>query len=295
MDALVREVAARGGTMTAGTAVRVAGRRTLSGAVGAGGLVRVARGVYAVPDAVPELAAAAALRGVVSHESAARLWLLEALNDPTHRHVTLPRHRSPVPVSGTQLHWADLDDHEVDGRVTAPLRTVLDCARTLPFVDALGIADSALRRELVAQPTLIGEAARLRGPGATRGARVLRLADGRAANPFESALRAIALDAGLDFVPQLEVRGRGFFARVDLGDPERRIAAEADSFAWHGSRKALDRDCRRYDELVRRGWLVLRFSWEQVRYDPDWVAAVLCDTVALRTAARVLAGSHWSA
>ncbi len=69
---------------------------------------------------------------------------------------------------------------------------------------------------------------------------------------------------------------------VDLGDPERRIALEADSFEWHGGRVALDRDCRRYDELVRSGWLVLRFSWEQVMFDRGWVADVVRDAVAQR-------------
>jgi very-short-patch-repair endonuclease len=48
---------------------------------------------------------------------------------------------------------------------------------------------------------------------------------------------------------------------VDLGDPARKIVAEADSFEYHGSREALARDCRRYDELVARGWRVLRYAW----------------------------------
>ncbi|WP_156911355.1 hypothetical protein [Arsenicicoccus bolidensis] len=33
----------------------------------------------------------------------------------------------------------------------------------------------------------------------------------------------------------------------------------------------MDRDCRRYDELVVWGWTVLRFSWEQVMIDRDFV------------------------
>jgi very-short-patch-repair endonuclease len=181
------------------------------------------------------------------------------------------------------MHWADLDENEVDGLVTTPLRTVVDCFRTMPFADALAVADSALRRELIDADRLAAEAARLVGPGAPAARHVAALADGKAANPFESALRAIVLDAGLsDFVPQLKVSGRGFSAYVDLGDKRRRIALEADSFEWHGQRSALDRDCRRYDELVRRGWLVLRFSWEQVMFDRAWVAEVVADAVAFR-------------
>lgn len=153
-------------------------------------------------------------------------------------------------------------------------------------MDALAIADSALRRELVTPAALVTLASRGRGPGAGAAARVVAAADGLAANPFESALQAIVLDAGVTgFVPQLQVADRCFSARVDLGDCERRIALEADGFTWHGSRSALDRDCRRYDELVRRGWLVLRFSWEQVRFDPQWVAGAVVGTVALRNRA----------
>ena len=38
----------------------------------------------------------------------------------------------------------------------------------------------------------------------------------------------------------------------------RRLILEADSFEWHGSRRALVRDARRYNNFVIAGWLVLR-------------------------------------
>lgn len=99
-----------------------------------------------------------------------------------------------------------------------------------------------------------------------------RLADGRAANAFESRLRALVLDAGITgFEPQLEIRLAAGTVRVDLGDPERRIVLEADSYEHHGSRSALVRDCERYDELVVDGWIVLRFAWEHVMFRPKWV------------------------
>ncbi len=101
--------------------------------------------------------------------------------------------------------------------------------------------------------------------------------------PVRVGSRAAVLEAGITtFVPQLVVRTRGPVVRVDLGDPDLRLVLEADSFAFHGSRSALDRDCRRYDELVRARWLVLRFSWEQVMFERDWVAEIVSDTVAWR-------------
>jgi len=70
--------------------------------------------------------------------------------------------------------------------------------------------------------------------------------------------------------------------RVDLADVRRRIVLEADSFAHHGTRDALYRDCHRYDELVRADWLVLRFTWENVMFEPDLVIATVLDVCALR-------------
>lgn len=84
----------------------------------------------------------------------------------------------------------------VDG-VTTPLDTVLQCAARLPFPEALSVADSALRSGAVGPDTLRNAADVYHGIGRSRVRRVAVTADGRAANPFESGLRAIVLDAGL--------------------------------------------------------------------------------------------------
>jgi hypothetical protein len=44
-------------------------------------------------------------------------------------------------------------------------------------------------------------------------------------------------------------------------------------------------DCRRYDELVIAGWLVLRFAWEHVMFEPEWVRHTIQGAIALRRAA----------
>lgn len=160
---------------------------------------------------------------------------------------------------------------------------MLDCARTLPFGEAVAIADSALRLELVGLSELLAAAQSLRGAGRSRVLRVARVADPRAASALESLLRAILIEAGITgFVPQLVISMDGFFARVDLGDAVLRIVLEADSFEHHGHRGALVRDCRRYDELVVRDWLVLRFAWEHVVAEPAWVAEMVAAAVLSR-------------
>jgi very-short-patch-repair endonuclease len=68
--------------------------------------------------------------------------------------------------------------------------------------------------------------------------------------------------------------------RSDLVDRDRRIVLEADSFEWHGDRAALRRDAKRYNRLVIDGWIVLRFAWEDVMFDQDYVRDVLVAVVA---------------
>ncbi len=282
LDGVIHTASDHQGALTWGQLLQRHPRRTLEAAVEAGVLVRLARGRLALSTTPDPLRQALVHRGVVSHESAARLWFLETLHEPTSTHVTVPaRGRSRSVPRGTRLHWGDLAPGEIRGRVTSPLRTVLDCARTMPFADALAVADSALRRRAVEPDELAAGAFGLRGRGAVAARRVVGAADGRAANPFESGLRAVVLGRRVaGFVPQLPFRTPRTSGYLDLGDPLRRVALEADSFAFHGSRPALDRDCRRYDELVRTGWSVLRFSWEQVMFDHEWVGDTVVETLA---------------
>lgn len=103
-----------------------------------------------------------------------------------------------------------------------------------------------------------------------------------AANPFESGRRAIALTVpGLRVQPQVVITDCAFTVRPDLVDERLRIVLEADSFEWHGNRAALASDARRYNMLVVGGWIVLRFSYEDVMLHPEEVHRILVAAVAL--------------
>jgi very-short-patch-repair endonuclease len=265
-----------GGTADAGDLAALCGRPGLRRAVRDGTVVRIARGRYALPDTTDPRLAAARVKGVVSHTSAARHWRLAVLRAPDRPHVTVDPRRARVHAGGVVLHWSSLLPGDVVDGVTGPLRTVLDCARTLDAAAALAVADSALRQLLVGPTELLAAAEAVRGPGGRRVRWVAANADPRAESPLESALRAIVLLAGLlGFEPQVVIADDGFRARVDLAHRRLRLVLEADSFEHHGSRAALVRDCRRYDELTVRGWRVLRFAWEQVMFEPEWVAATV--------------------
>lgn len=89
--------------------------------------------------------------------------------------------------------------------------------------------------------------------------------------------------SGLAVRPQVGVWDPGLLGRPDLVDTDLRIVLEADSFTWHGGRARLARDARRYNALVLAGWLVLRFSWEDVMGEPALVRATLEAAVLRRT------------
>ena len=277
-----------GGRATFAQITTATTRWALRTAVAEGRVVRVGRGVYALTKMPEPLVAAAALRGVVSHLSAAQLWGLARVHDPALLHVTVPhghrrRRRRNVVVHRSR----HLDPEDLESGLTSPLRTVLDCATTLPFVQALAVADSALALGMVSKNGL--EAAATAAQGAGRGARLLvaRCADGRAANAFESALRGVLIDAGLTGLHAAS----GDPARPDGGSastspiPRTACAVEADSYEHHGTRDGWERDCRRYDDLVAAGWVVLRFTWRQVVDQPAWVAEIVRRTVEQRRSA----------
>ncbi len=263
--------------------VRLTGRARLRRAVAEGIVVRLARGRYGLAAADRDLSVAREAGGSLSHVSAAVHHGWGVLRPWEVTCVTLRRGRHPSRAPGVRWSYAPLSDKEVEDGVTDPVRTVIDCARTLPPDQALAVVDSALRSGHVLMEELTEEAAACRSPGIGVARRVLARGDARAANPFESALRAIVLGQGLDgFVPQLVIAGDGLFACVDLGDPARRVAFEADGYGVHGSRRAFARDLARHDELQTEGWVTRRFAFEHVLHRQPWVARQVCAAAGQR-------------
>lgn len=274
-----------GGVSTRAALIELTSRAEVDRALREGRLSRVARGRYALPTAGAARSCAAALHGVVSHRSAAENWGWEMKWTPDRPCVTVDPDRSIAAErrAAAEVHWSPLDETDVvDGWITSPGRTFVDCARTLPFDEALAVADSALRRGDLTRAHLQRLAERMRGPGCRRAQRVAEHATAKAENPFESVLRAIGMDVpGLRLRPQVLVLDRPFAVRPDPVDERLRLALEADSFAWHGSRQALARDCRRYNLLSVAGWTVLRFPWEDVMLHPQLVTDVLRAAVSV--------------
>jgi hypothetical protein len=172
--------------------------RVLSAALVGGLVCRPHRGVYALPDRHPALVAAKRLGGVVSHVSAAQAHGLEALTAPDRSHVTVPRGRRKSPLRGVSIHRADLGPDEIDPRwpVTSPLRTLLDCLRSLPMRESVVVGDSALRAGGVSRVDVLEAVSRLRGNGSAAARSAAARLDPRCESVLESSGASRCIWAG---------------------------------------------------------------------------------------------------
>jgi hypothetical protein len=62
---------------------------------------------------------------------------------------------------------------------------------------------------------------------------------------------------------------------VDFLWPAQRVVLEADGYAYHATRSAIERDRRKEADLVTAGLRVLRSTWLAVEREPDRLARML--------------------
>jgi very-short-patch-repair endonuclease len=83
---------------------------------------------------------------------------------------------------------------------------------------------------------------------------------------------------------QYVVRVNGRTRRLDFAYPRIKLGIEADGYEEHGKREGFERDRDRDPELEAEGWLIMRFTWRQVRHRPEWVVEKIAAAYKLRTA-----------
>lgn len=271
MDA-VAALTRLGGIASTSELVGLTNRNRVRRAVKRGLIVHVARSRYALPSREEAQAIAVAHDGHLRLLSAAAHWGWKVKWAAQWPQVQVPV--KPEETIDASLFVGPLPRADVDGWATSRVRTVLDCAAELPFDEALCVADSALRSAKVTREQL--EAA---ATDAVR--RVVDHASHLAANPFESVLRAILIQADIAVVPQWAITIDGVTYHPDLADPFNGIAIEANSWQHHASKDDHNDDCVRYNALVMAGWTVLRFTWEQVMFKPEEVVATVRAVLAL--------------
>jgi very-short-patch-repair endonuclease len=63
--------------------------------------------------------------------------------------------------------------------------------------------------------------------------------------------------------------------RIDLAYPQDRLAIETDGYGAHSNRQAFGEDRRKQNYLMRVGWRVLRFTWDDLTLRPDYIVATV--------------------
>jgi hypothetical protein len=195
--------------------------------------------------------------------------------------LTLPRGQpwNRPANAGVVFHSADLAPGHVTRLynlpVTTAARTVADLARTLPFIDAVVVADSALHTEKAAKPELRQVLDACAGwPGVRQARRVVSFADERAGSALESAARVVFDEFGLD-PPELQVTihlpAHAFL--VDFFWCAHQVIVEADGLAKYAADKDLIAQFQR-DRLLRdAGYKVVHFTWRELFKTPELVIA----------------------
>ena len=248
------------------------------------GYQNLVRDIYIAPgladDPWARLAAVRLLvpRGVLSHDTAARLWRLPVPAVPRGGvrpvHVTVPPGGLPSRIAGVSAHECQLaaTDVAVVGReagpgrpamrlpLTTPLRCFLDVGAWWALADVVALGDAAIRSHRVELMALRESVAASSGRrGIVRARDAMRLLDPRSASAQHSRLRVLLVCGGMP-EPRcgldLYDRTGHWLACADLGWPDHRVVvALAPTHA--GSAERVRAEQRRRNRVVAAGWSVV--------------------------------------
>ena len=254
-----------------------------------GRLIPVYAGVYAVghlPTLPQDRAVGAVLAcgpdAVLSHGSAATLWgIFGHWEMPFEVTVASLRRRRGIVVHRAKLERRDRT-RQLGIRVTSPARTVLDIAPRLGD-GQLARAVNELRRQHLRVYELADVLSRFpRSPASARLRRFTENPTGPTRSEFEDAFLLFAERFGL---PRPLVNARIGRYTADVLFPDERVIVELDGWNFHSSRESFESDRERDAELLLRGYVTVRITWERLIRHPQREAARLLAILRARRAA----------
>lgn len=256
--------------------------------VGRGLLRRESRGLYRVTgcevgflDQV--MAVTIRMKGVVSHQSAARIWghcgpgFVEDVVHLTVSHGSHPEKSAGLVIHATRLNLRNFATMRSGVPVTVPLQTVLDISgQDIADCDLGAFLAHCISSRLVTVRSLERYLSS-QGRGVRGIVRLRRLLDDLCAldSLVEAELLGILAAAGIERpVTQFVIRDSGrFLGRVDLAWPLRHVALELDGFRFHSDPRSFVSDRERGNRIVAAGWALLRTTPASVRESPHLVIA----------------------
>lgn len=168
-------------------------------------------------------------------------------------------------------------------RVTAHRWTAFDLARFSDHVQGVQAIEELYRHGL-SRAAFAETVTYMAGTwGVARARKVLEDADPRSESPRETETRLFLKEAGFtDFVPQVEVPELRY--RLDLADPEHKIAVEYDG-PHHDDPVQQSKDRHRRNRLQAAGWIVIVVDRRIFRHQQDDVLEQVRAAYLLRRAA----------
>lgn len=261
-------------------------RRVLAQLVEMGEVEKVGYGCYSFREAKPAVRIAHRFKAKLTCISALEFAGIRLLNPPEHTHIALPRNRgvrvpdelrAEVVVHRDPRNWLETTT-PIDSifqtqegfrksTLLAPWLSVFaQIAQCQPLAAAVVAIDAGLSEMLINKGELLSLLHRHRYPQAIR---AVELSSRKSDSLLESLARLELVQAGVRVVPQKWIDGVGY---VDLL-VEDCLVVELDGFAYHGNRRQFRRDRQRDRELVRRGFRVLRYAFEDVIDTPEIVVS----------------------
>lgn len=230
----------------------------------------------------------------LTHETSALLHGAEGL--PLSPITLTARHGSHHRLGGLFVHQIDdlVTWHRTSVRglpVSSAERAVVELGATQPERVVGRVADDLVRGRATTYDRIAAVLAQVARPGKPGVEKVARTLDERVGGyvppaselerAFFSALEAGGLPAPIRQLP-LPGRAPGLRGLVDAAYPDAQMVMEVDGRRWHTRMEASRADRERDAQVVRAGWVPLRFVYEQVVGHPGEVCATVRETRELR-------------
>jgi very-short-patch-repair endonuclease len=288
VDRLIAEVADRQNEIVTREQLRSLGlaRGAIRSRVARGLLYPLFRGTYiwGHPSATPVGRAVAAVfacgEGSVlsGHEAAARWELRPETEDPIDVTVVGRRVRLPGIRTHETASFAVGDIRTLHGiPITSPARTLLDVAPDLTTRDLAAAVELAQVKRLVTKRDIAATLDRAAGRAGVPALRAF-LDDRPFTRSEAERLLAALLRAAKLPRPAFNHIVEGL--EVDAVWRPERVIVEFDSYKFHATRAAFERDRRRDAILLRAGYLVLRTTWHELTNEPHALVARIAEALA---------------
>lgn len=228
--------------------------------------------------------------GAASHRTAAYLWGLTDRRPPGVE-VATRRHRR-IPRKGMTIHESlDLRTSDivvVDSiPITSAPRTIVDLGASAPMGTVARCLDAGLRMGLFTLLDVdlfvmrVGRSGRT-GVGTIRPLLdERRLWNGITESDLEDMFRRIVERAPVKMPDAQHIVSQPdgtFVGRYDFAYPETHSLFELDSEGWHMDPVAFQRDREKQNRAHALGWTVYRFTYRQLRDNPQAVIKILAST-----------------